>query len=114
MTRTHLAAFAPNVVNELLEGRPESCLSITDFMGKTSQTTITHLIACDLCDIPESPLRSILKYIGAQAKAGDAQALALITKLADSIEAEYGTADREPDPQDRSDAAAEWLGVTQA
>lgn len=114
MNRSHLAIFAPNIVGELIEGRTQSTFSIRPYLGQVTQVSLAHLVSCDLCDTSESVLRPMLQYLGAQAKAGDAQALALITKLADSIEAEYGTADREPDPQDRRDAAAEWLGVTQA
>lgn len=113
-TKSHQAVFAPNIAAELMAGNTQTTYSIKPYLGKVTQISLAHLVACDLCDTSESQLRPMLQYIGAQAKAGNAQALAIVTKLANAIEAEYGTDDREPDPQDRRDAAAEWLGVTQA
>ena len=113
-TKSHQAVFAPNIVAELMAGNTQTTFSVRDYTGKAAQVTLTHLIACDLCDTPESPLRSILAYLGSQAKAGDLRALTLVHGIASDIEREYHTEDREPDPQDRRDAAAECLGVTQA
>ena len=112
---THLPVSAPEIVAELLLGNTQSTFSVTDFLGKTAQTTLTHLVACDLCDTPESVLRTILAYLGKQAKAGDQQALAIIGRLAVDIEMAYGSDRGEPvTPEDRRDAMKEWLGVTQA
>lgn len=45
---------------------------------QTRPVTLAALISHTLCDVPSSPLHAMLRYIGAQAAAGDAQAEAVI------------------------------------
>lgn len=113
-TKSHQAVFAPTIVGELMDGNTGTTFSVLNYFGKVEQKTLAHLASCELGDMPGNVLHSILAYIGAQAKAGDATALHLAQTLADGIEGEYGTDDREPDPQDRRDARNEYLAVTQA
>ena len=45
---------------------------------QTRPVTLAALVSHSLCDVPSSPLHAMLKYIGAQAAAGDTQAEAVI------------------------------------
>lgn len=113
-TKSHQAVFAPTIVGELMAGNTGTTFSVRNYFGKVEQKTLAHLASCELGDMPGNVLHGILAYIGAQAKAGDATAQHLAQTLADGIEGEYGSDERDADPQDRREAAAEWLGVTQA